>query len=266
MTTINVPAGLTAGQAAVSISATGLSAPDQSAATWNSSLGSTFSSVSVVSNPNGDSTGTASATYVPAAAGTDTVSFSDGTDADNASTDVVVGASGGGGGTANPALTNASVIAAQAAMAQVQDFTSTAACGPVKAFQSAWNAAGGTPSLTVDGGYGVNTASASGAVAAANGLGAVQGGLSGGFPNCGGAVTPPATPPNNTTPTTTGSSGMPTWLKWVLGIIVVGGIGALGYWAFFTPSGKRMFAGESKKKRRQRKARASARKRRGKKK
>ena len=74
----------------------------------------------------------------------------------------------------------------------------------------------------------------------------------------------PQQPPQ--TITTAGSSGMPTWLKWVLGLIVVGGVGALGYWAFFTPSGKRMFAGESKKKRRQRKARASARKRRAKKK
>jgi LPXTG-motif cell wall-anchored protein len=86
---VNVPGNITVGQA-VTVSATGLSAPDQSTATWNSSLGSTFSSVSVVDNPNNDSTGTASATYVPAAAGTDTVSFSDGTDADNASTDVVV--------------------------------------------------------------------------------------------------------------------------------------------------------------------------------
>ena len=107
------------------------------------------------------------------------------------------GGGGGGGGGTNPALTNASVLAAMQAMLQVSDFTSSAACAPVKAFQSAWNSAGGTPTLTVDGGYGPNTASAAGQVAAANGGGNVPSALTSGYPNCGGTPTPPSpTPPS----------------------------------------------------------------------
>ena len=259
MTTINTSSAAVVGTPQV-VTATGATVGD--AGTWNGQGADAFAPQSAAGVDAGDGTFSYTASWTPGQAGIDTISFSNGTDADNASLPVSVTAAV----PSNPAwTTNPAVVSAAASMNAVSDFTSAAACGPVKAFQAAVTAAGG-PALTVDGGYGAQTAAANAQVAAANGGGNVQAALTSGFPSCGGAVTPPATPPNNTTPTTAGSSGMPTWLKWVLGLIVVGGVGALGYWAFFTPSGKRMFAGESKKKRRQRKARASARKRRAKKK
>lgn len=78
------------------------------------------------------------------------------------------------------------LLAAAQTMNQVSDFTQTAACGPVQAFQTAWNTAGGTPALTVDGNYGADTSYADSAVAQASGGGNVPAALTSGFPNCSG--------------------------------------------------------------------------------
>jgi hypothetical protein len=136
------------------------------------------------------------------------------------------------------------VLAAMQAMLQVSDFTSSAACAPVKAFQSAWNSAGGTPTLTVDGGYGPNTASAAGQVAAANGGGNVPSALTSGYPNCGGTPTPPSPP----APIVPASSGLSTWAKVLIGVLIVGGIAGLGYMLFIRPKkGTRSYASEPTK-------------------
>jgi hypothetical protein len=124
-------------------------------------------------------------------------------------------------------------------MNAVSDFTQTAACAPVKAFQSAWNAAGGTPALTVDGGYGPQTGSANAAVAQANNLGNVQAGLTSGYPTCGGGTPPP--PPPTTCPQgqtlvngqcvptpapspSTSSSSLWPWILGGAGLLAVGGV------------------------------------------
>lgn len=74
------------------------------------------------------------------------------------------------------------------ALSNVSDFTQPAACAPVMAAQQAWNANGGTPQLTVDGGYGPDTANAWLEVSTVvNGVpGNVPAGLTSGYPNCGG--------------------------------------------------------------------------------
>ena len=106
------------------------------------------------------------------------------------------------------------------------DFTSQGACAPVQAFQNAWNAAGGAPTLTVDGGYGQNTVNANAAVAQANGdMGGVPGPASS-FPNCSGGVTPPNPPP---APPVTPPGGMKTWVKVLLWALVAGGVAGTGY-------------------------------------
>lgn len=223
--TVNVPGNITAGQTTV-ITATGLA---DGSVTWASSLGATIDP-----NPSNSSGGSTAINYTASAAGTDTLTATDsaGTIATGQVTVVSAAPPPPPGGT-NPALTNPAVVAAAAAMNQVTDFTSPAACGPVKGFQSAWNAAGGTPTLTVDGGYGTNTATANAAVAAANGGGNVLPPLSSGFPSCGAA--PPPTPPmpvpmppvpTPPSPPSSSSSALP-WI--IAGLVVVGGGGALLY-------------------------------------
>ena len=275
MATINVSGNQVAGQAD-DISATGLNAADGDQFTWNTSLGSSFSP-----NPSTVGGGTASTTYTPGGAGTDTVSGSDSDPTDNVSTDVSVAASGGGGGGGgggSPAWTsNANVIAAFNALSLVQDFTSTAACAPVKAFQSAVAGAGGpvTYTGTPDGGYGTGTAGAAGQVAAyltSQGGATINapGAISSGFPNCGGGGTQPVTtcPPgqtlvggvcvSNQAPVVASSS---KWWLWLLGAVAVAGVAALAYWAFKTPGGRQTFGMASEKKRSKKKKKASSKKR-----
>lgn len=231
MATINTPGNLAAGQT-VAITVTGLTADDGSQATWNSSLGSTFSP-----NPSNVSGGVASTNYTPGSGGSDLVSVSDGTDADNTDTTVSVAAGGGGGGGTIPAwASNANVLSTYATLTQVADFTSTAACAPVKAFQAAVAAAGGpvTYSGAPDGGYGAETAAAAGQVAAyLSSQGATQnapGPISSGFPNCGGTPAPPQPNPQPITKPT----GWPMWLKVVLWIIVSAGAVGLAFWLYKT--------------------------------
>lgn len=252
MATINTPGGEVAGQSE-NITATSLD-PTATTCTWNTSLGSTFSP-----NPSNVSGGYTSTSYTPGAAGTDTVSLS--TDAGDAvTTDVVVSAA-----TPPPPpnaswTTDATVIATLAALNQVGDLSSTAACAPVKAFQSAVRAAGG-PALTVDGGYGAQTAAAAAQVAAANG-GQAQAAVST-FPNCGGSGPPVVTtcPAGQVlvngvcqpaTPVVPAKSSKLWW--WIAGIIVAGGVTALLWWAFGTDSGKQTLgmAGEKKKRKKKR--------------
>jgi hypothetical protein len=208
--------------------------------TWSSSLGSSFNPAT----SSVDSSGGATTTYTPAAAGNDNLTATDDTGATATSMIPVTAGGGGGGGggggysiSAGSAATIASTFAALVGI----DFTSPSACGPVMAAQQAWNQAGGSPSLTVDGGYGPDTAQAWAAVAAMTGGGNVPAGLTGGFPNCGGGGgggnNPPNPPPNplpNPQP-----SGMPKWLKWGLIVLVLGGVAALGWWAFGTDQGRR---------------------------
>lgn len=225
---VNVPGSITAGQATV-ISGTGFADGDVN---WTSSLGATIDP-----NPSTSANGSTAINYTAPAAGTDTLTATDSAGTSASAQVTVVSASPNppspGGG--NPALTSAAVLAAAAAMNQVPDFTSPAACGPVKAFQSAWNAAGGTPTLTVDGGYGTETAAANAQVAAANGGGNVPAGLTTGFPSCGAA--PPPTPPmpvpmppspvpGPPSPPSSSSSALP-WI--VAGAVVLIGGGAIAY-------------------------------------
>lgn len=82
--------------------------------------------------------------------------------------------------------TGATAAAPAFAALQGLDFTQPSSCGPVKAAQQAWNA-WGTPQLTVDGGYGPDTASAWSEVdIMTGGSGQVPAGLTSGWPNCGG--------------------------------------------------------------------------------
>lgn len=214
---------------------------------WSSSLGSTFSP-----NPstaaNGATTYTASST-----AGTDTITATDASgNTATATTTVAVG----GGSTAPTGYTISAAgaqaaSAAFAALSSVSDFTQQAACAPVQAAQTAWNSNGGTPALTVDGGYGADTAAAWAAVAKQTGGGNVPAGLTSGFPTCSGTPSQPVQPVTPTTPATT-SSGSKVWW-WIAGIIIAAGVGGLLYWVFGTESGKQTFAGEKKRKKKRKK-------------
>jgi hypothetical protein len=221
---VNVPGPITAGQSTV-ISATGLADGDIN---WTSSLGATIDP-----NPSTSSSGSTSINYTSSGAGTDTLTATDsnGTSA-SAQVAVVAVAPPPPPGTTNPALTDPSVVAAATAMNQVADFTSSAACGPVQTFQSAWNAAGGSPTLSVDGGYGPNTAAANAQVAAANGGGNVLAALTSGFPSCG--VSPPSPVPvppmpvpvaPPVAPPSTSSTNVWPWV--IAGVVVAGGAVAL---------------------------------------
>jgi LPXTG-motif cell wall-anchored protein len=217
--TVNAASVGTVGQA-FDISVTG--AADGSVS-LSSSLGSTFSP-----NPATSSGGSAASTYTPAAAGSDTITATDSSGATGSATVTISAA--GGGSTPQAAATNSAVLAAAQAMNQVTDFTSTAACAPVMAFQNAWNAAGGSPTLTVDGGYGAQTAAAAGQVAAANGGGNVAPALTSGFPTCGSSPQPPTPPqPPVNPPATTGGHA---WLWWLVGGLAVLGLGGLGLWYY----------------------------------
>jgi hypothetical protein len=236
MATINASQSAIQGQA-FDITATGLAASDGDSFTWNTSQGSSFNP-----NPSNVSGGVASTTYTPGSPGTDTISGSDSNSADSTSADVVIS---GASQPSNPSWTSdPTVISTLAAVNTAGDLTSTAACGPVKAFQSAVGAAGG-PNLSVDGGYGPATAAAAGQVAAVNG-GNAQAAVTS-FPNCGGAAppTPPQPPGNLTQP----SSGWPMWLKIVLWIIALGGAIGLGLWLWKTFGSSRPMAAEPKRKR-----------------
>lgn len=82
--------------------------------------------------------------------------------------------------------TGATAVLPQFAALQGLDFTQPSACGPVKAAQQAWNA-WGSPQLTVDGGYGPDTANAWSEVdIMTGGSGQVPAGLTSGWPSCGG--------------------------------------------------------------------------------
>lgn len=118
----------------------------------------------------------------------------------------------------------ATLVAAAQTMNLLPDFSAQAACAPVKAFQAAWNAAGGTPQLSVDGGYGQDSANANAAVATIYG-GNVPGPASS-FPNCGGGN--PPTPPNPNPQPPVPSGGMKTWVKVLLWLLVGGGVVGLG--------------------------------------
>lgn len=48
---------------------------------------------------------------------------------------------------------------------------------------------------------------------------------------------------------TTGSSGLPTWAKWALGLIAVGGLGYFGYTMYHRQSNTYLLATESKRRR-----------------
>jgi len=157
--------------------------------------------------------------------------------------DKKVGAGAGSGSLSDPTL-----VAAMATMLGVSDFTSTAACGPVKAFQLAYNSAGNVPAISVDGGYGAETANAASLVAASNGGGNVPAGLTSGWPNCGGGT--PVQPVNPVNPVVP-ASGMPGWLKVLLWLLVGGGViaGAIFLYRYFD---KRQLAGAAEGKRRPR--------------
>ena len=173
---------------------------------------------------------------------------------------VGAGASGAGvnGYVVDPSNAGFGAVLAAAGSLGGIDFTTSAACGPVKAFQNAWNNAGGTPTLAVDGGYGTDTASANGATSQANGdSGAVPGGLSSGFPNCGGGVQPPPVTP--VTPVVP-SSGMPNWLKILIYILIAGGVVAGSIW-LYRYYGKRQLAGASERRRPRRRGKRKAKRR-----
>lgn len=81
----------------------------------------------------------------------------------------------------------AAAAPAFAALTSVADFSQPAACAPVMAAQQAWNANGGTPTLTVDGGYGPNTINAWGEISTVlNGTPGQVPAAPATYPNCGG--------------------------------------------------------------------------------
>jgi len=81
----------------------------------------------------------------------------------------------------------AAAAPAFAALTNVSDFSQPAACAPVKAAQQAWNANGGTPTLTVDGGYGPDTINAWGEISTIlNGTPGQVPSPPSSYPNCGG--------------------------------------------------------------------------------
>lgn len=246
---VNTSGQFTAGQSDV-IDVTGSDLADGDSITWSSSMGATFSP-----NPSTAGNGSSSTNYTaPASAGTDVITATNTTQGTSGTGAVIVVASGGGGGGGGSAAwtTDANVVATANAMNQISDFTSTAACAPVKAFQQAVVNAGG-PSLTVDGGYGANTASANAQVASANGGGNVQPALTSGFPNCGGAAPPGPPAPVPPAPVQPASKNKIWW--WIAGIIIAGGVAGLLYWAFGTQHGKDTLgmAGEKKTKKKKRK-------------
>ena len=158
--------------------------------------------------------------------------------------DKKVGAGAGSGSLSDPTL-----VAAMATMLGVSDFTSTAACGPVKAFQLAYNNAGNVPAISVDGGYGAETANAASLVAASNGGGNVPAGLSSGWPNCGGGGVTPPTPP---APPVAPSGGLPGWLKILIYILITAGaIGAgIFLYRYFNKKGAGAMEGKRRPRRR----------------
>lgn len=167
-----------------------------------------------------------------------------------------------GGMTADPSNPNfQAAVAASAALTTLTD------CGQVKALQSAWNAASGDggvgatggPVITVDGVYGTNTANANAAIAQASGGGNTPGPLDPSqYPNCNGAppqqtVTCPdgsvhpagyVCPGGNITP----SGGLPTWAKWLIGLLAAAAVVGLGLW-LYKRYGSESMAGERKRKR-----------------
>ena len=165
--------------------------------------------------------------------------------------DKKVGAGAGSGSLSDPA-----VVAAMATMLGVSDFTQAAACGPVKGFQLAYNNAGNVPALSVDGSYGAETAAAAALVAGSNGGGNVPAPLTSGWPNCGGGVQPPAPTPTPVVP----AGGMPSWLKWLLILLVAGGVVAGSIWLYRT-YGKRQLAGASERRRPRRRGKRKAKRR-----
>ena len=253
----NVSGNVVAGQA----TSLDVTSTDGGPVTWSSSLGSTFSP-----NPSTDGgSSDSSTTYTPAAAGTDIITATDGS-GDTATGDIPVTAAGGGGGSSGgytiSAAGAAAVLAASQAMTGV-DLTTTAACAPVMAMQTAWNSNGGTPALTVDGGYGAASAEALAAAASIAGQGHVPAAVTT-FPKCGGSPTPPATtvtcPDGSVHPAgyvCPGSSpiqpsgGMPKWLKWLLIVLAAGAVGTIGYLIYKKQNG----SGASEPKRRRSKRR-----------
>ena len=128
------------------------------------------------------------------------------------------------------ALTDASVVSAAAAL---NDDLSSNGCqavsnSNVSTFQSAYNAAGGSPQLAVDGLYGANTSGALQATFAAN-PGATIGSYTapaGCVTQGGGGSLPPVVVPSG------GSSTVPeSALPWVLGglVLVAGAFAAYTY-------------------------------------
>ena len=257
----NVSGNVVAGQA----TSLDVTSTDGGPVTWSSSLGSTFSP-----NPSPDGgSSDSSTTYTPAAVSTgttdtDIITATDGS-GDTAMGSIPVTAAGGGGGSSGgytiSAAGAAAVLAASAAMTGV-DLTTTAACAPVMAMQTAWNSNGGTPALTaIDGKYGTDSADA---LAAAASMVAGQGNVPAAvttFPNCGGSPTPTVTCPDGSVHPAgyvcPGSSpiqpsgGMPKWLKWLLIVLAAGAVGTIGYLIYKKQNG----SGASEPKRRRSKRR-----------
>jgi hypothetical protein len=226
MTTISLPTSATAGTA-VAITATG--ATTGGAGTWNGANNDSFAPQGVSGVDAGDGTFSYTTSWTPGAAGTDTVSFSNGVDADNASTNMVVSASGGG---SNRVALAQAVVAAIAADPNY--------CADVGVAGTAVNAAVHAYKLATGLNVGTGLYEASTAAAVNQDTGATTAACP-----SGGGTTPPAN--NNNTAVTT-STGLPGWAKAVLWIIALAGAVGLGLWLWRTfGSSRPAMAGESKK-------------------
>ena len=155
------------------------------------------------------------------------------------------GGGSGGNTSGGGAASDAGVLAALQAIDPNPCLVQSASVGnqSVMNFQTAWNNAGGSPQLTVDGFFGPLSAAAAGAVESANGVSSTlpSGGctsytVSGGgggvtpvTPNVTPQVIPPNTPivPPPAAPSST--SGLSTTAKIILAVIAAAAVGAIAY-------------------------------------